>query len=97
MDAGLDGEMIMSKWTSRVCAVTLTAVAMMTVAPASAMPISENTIRKECGLANGVYTTSVLYNRTTKKNDRFSACTYQDSRGDVYTDLYTNGEYTGTQ
>jgi hypothetical protein len=38
----------MSKWTIRTCAVTLTAVAMVTVAgaPASALPISENTHKK---------------------------------------------------
>jgi hypothetical protein len=83
----------MSKWTSRICTVAL-AVAIVT--PASAMPIGENTIRLECKLANGVYTSDVFYDTRAKKNVRLSMCSYADSRGDWYTDFYKNGEYTGT-
>ena len=64
MVAGLTWRKIMS---NRACAVTLIALAMVTVAgaPASARPISENTIRRECRLANGVYTTQVLTSNGT--------------------------------
>jgi hypothetical protein len=71
---------IMSKWTSRICAA-LIAVAMVT--PASALPISENTIRRECRAANGTYTTTVI------EGTRFSTCTYRDYYGDVYRDYYS--------
>ena len=84
----------MSKWTSRICAVALAAVAMVTAA--NALPIGENTIRNECKLANGVYTSDLFYNAKTRKNDRYSICTYADSRGDWYTDFYVNGEYQYT-
>ena len=78
---------------SRICAA-LIAVAIVT--PASALPISENTIRKECSLANGVYDTGVMYDRATKKNDRYSLCAYPDINGDWHTDFYKNGEYQYT-
>jgi len=42
-------------------------IAVAIVTPASALPISENTIRKECSLANGVHDTGVMYDRATKK------------------------------
>jgi hypothetical protein len=83
---------IMSK-CSRISAA-LIAVAIVT--PASALPISENTIRKECGLANGVYSTGLFYNKATKKNDRSSLCAYPDINGDWHTDYYKNGEYQFT-
>jgi hypothetical protein len=83
----------MSKWTSRICAVILTAVAMVTVAgaPASALRISEKTIRSECKNAGGTYST-VVYQGT-----RFSTCTYQDYYGDWYRDYYADGEYYSTR
>jgi hypothetical protein len=78
--------------SNRTCAVTLIALAMVTVAgaPASAMRISENTIKRECKAANGSYSTEV------KQGTRFSACAYRDIYGDVYTDYYKNGDYYGT-
>jgi hypothetical protein len=81
----------MSKWTSPICAATLTAVALVTVTPASALPISENTIRRECRLANGTYHTSVV------EGTRFTSCTYRDIYGDRYTDYYHDGEYYSTR
>jgi hypothetical protein len=92
-------EKIMSKWTIRTCAVTLTAVAMVTVAgaPASALPISENIIRRECRLANGVYHTQVITNNVTKLSTRFSTCSYRDINGTSYTDYYADGDYYSTQ
>ena len=79
-------------WNIRACVVTLTAVAMVTVAaaPASALRISENTIKRECKAANGSYSTGV------KQGTRFSACAYRDIYGDVYTDYYVDGDYKGT-
>jgi hypothetical protein len=74
--------------SKRICAVALT-VAMVT--PASALPISENTIRRECRAANGSYSTSVV------EGTRFSACAYRDIHGDVYTDYYLNGDYYSTR
>jgi hypothetical protein len=87
----------MSKWTIRTCAATLTVVAMVTVAgaPASALPISENTIRRECRLANGVYHTQVLTANGT--STRFSTCGYRDINGTWYTDYYLDGEYSSTE
>jgi hypothetical protein len=78
--------------SNRTCAVTLIALAMVTVAgaPASAMRISENTIKRECRAANGSYSTSVV------EGTRFSACAYRDIYGDVYTDYYLNGDYYST-
>ena len=84
----------MSKWTSRICAVAL-AAAMVT--PASALPISEYTIRRECRLAKGVYETQVLYDKISKSSSRFSSCTYRDINGDSYTDYYVNGDYYSTR
>ena len=76
--------------TIRACAVTLTAVVMVTMpaAPASARRIAENTIKKECRAANnGTYSTSV-----SRNGDRISRCTYRDISGNWYTDHYFNGE-----
>jgi hypothetical protein len=83
----------MSKWTSRICAVTLTAVALVTVAgaPASALRISEKTIKAECLDIGGTYGTVKL------GGNRFSSCTYTDYYGDTYTDYYENGEYHSTR
>jgi hypothetical protein len=67
------------------------------VTPASALPISENTIRRECRLAKGVYETQVTYSNITKQTTRFSTCTYRDINGDQYTDYYVNGDYYSTQ
>jgi hypothetical protein len=80
-------------WNIRACVVTLTAVVMVTVAaaPASALRISENTIRRECRAANGTYVSEV------KQGTRFSACAYRDIYGDVYTDFYVDGEYDHTK
>ena len=80
-------------WNIRACAVTLTAVAMVTVAvaPASALRISENTIKRECQDAGGSYST------TTYRSTRYSACLYHDIYGDSYTDFYVNGEYDYTR
>jgi hypothetical protein len=80
-------------WNVRACAVALTAVAMMTVAnaPASARPISENTIKRECKAANGSYSTSMV------EGTRFSACAYRDIDGDLYTDYYVDGDYYSTK
>jgi hypothetical protein len=90
MDAGLTWRKIMS---NRTCAVTLIALAMVTVegAPASALRISEKTIKSECLDAGGTYGTKVL------GGNRFSSCTYTDYYGDVYTDYYENGEYHSTR
>lgn len=83
--------------SNRTCAVTLIALAMVTVAgaPASAMPISENIIRRECRLANGVYYTTVVTNKAG--STRFSTCTYRDINGTSYTDYYADGDYYSTQ
>jgi hypothetical protein len=80
-------------WNIRACAITLTAIAVVTVAtaPASARRISETTIRKECRDANGSYSTKV------SGGTRFSACAYRDISGNVYTDFYVNGEYSSTR
>jgi hypothetical protein len=85
--------------SSRTCAVTLTAVALVTVAgaPTSALPISENTIRRECRLAKGVYETQVVYSNITKQTNRFSSCSYRDINGNSYTDYYVNGDYYSTK
>ena len=66
-------------WNIRACAITLSAVAMVTLAaaPANARPISEGTIKRECKAANGSYTTSVV------EGTRFSACSYRDIDGDL--------------
>ena len=78
--------------SNRICAVTLIAVVMVTVAaPASAMPISENTIRRECRAAKGTYVTDV------RQGTRFSACYYRDIYGDEYADFYADGDYYGTR
>jgi hypothetical protein len=74
--------------SKRICAVALT-VAMVT--PASALPISENTIRRECRAANGTYHTTLV------EGTRFSTCTYRDYYGDVYTDYYADGDYYATK
>jgi hypothetical protein len=88
----------MSKWTNRICAVTLTAAAMVTLAtPASTLPISEYTIRRECRLAKGVYETQVVYDKISKVSTRFSSCSYRDINGDSYTDYYVNGDYYSTR
>jgi hypothetical protein len=73
----------------RACAVTLTAVAIVTVAaaPASALRISEKTIASECREAGGTYQTM------TFQSTRYSACLYHDIYGDAYADYYVNGEY----
>jgi hypothetical protein len=94
MVAGLTWRKIMS---NRTCAVTLIALAMVTVAgaPASARPISENTIRRECKDAGGVYNTQVLTSNGTSK--RFSTCGYRDINGTWYMDYYLDGDYTGTE
>ena len=83
--------------SNRACAVTLIALAMVTVAgaPASALPISEYTIRRECRLAKGVYQTQVVIGN--QQTSRFSACTYRDINGDLYTDYYLNGDYYSTR
>lgn len=80
-------------WNIRACAITLSAVAMVTLAaaPASARPISEGTIKRECKAANGSYTTSVV------EGTRFSACSYRDIDGDLYTDYYVDGDYYSTK
>jgi hypothetical protein len=80
--------------TIRACAVTLTAVAMVTVAaaPASARRIAESTIRKECRAANnGVYQTSVVQ-RIDGVTTRLSSCTYRDISGNRYVDYYQDRE-----
>ena len=79
--------------SNRTCAVTLIALAMVTVAgaPASALRISEKTIKSECLDAGGTYGTAVY------QGTRFSTCTYRDYYGDVYTDYYDNGDYYGTK
>jgi hypothetical protein len=79
--------------TIRACAVTLTAVAMVTVAGAAASaPISENTIMRECRGANhGTYTTMVY------DGVRYSTCTYRDIDGNRYRDYYQDGEYYSTR
>jgi hypothetical protein len=66
---------------------------MVTVAaaPASALRISENTIKRECRAANGSYSTKVV------EGTRFSACAYRDIYGDVYTDFYVDGDYDHTK
>jgi hypothetical protein len=94
MVAGLTWRKIMS---NRTCAITLIALAMVTVAgaPASALPISENTIRRECRLANGVYHTQVLTSNGTSA--RLSTCGYRDINGTWYTDYYLNGDYYSTE
>jgi hypothetical protein len=89
----------MSKWTIRACAVTVTAVAMVTVAaaPASARRIAESTIRKECKMANnGTYQTAVV-TRIDGVPTRLSSCTYRDISGNRYTDYYQDGEYYDTR
>jgi hypothetical protein len=78
-------------WTIRACAVTLTAVAMVTVAAAPASAISESTIKKECRAANnGKYTTTV------RGGTRFSTCTYRDIGGNRHRDYYVDGGYYHT-
>ena len=84
-------------WTIRACAVTLTAVAMVTAAaaPADARRISERTIKKECRAANnGTYSTEVVKDGVGV-NNQFSSCTYHDGTN-WYTDYYMNGEYYNT-
>jgi hypothetical protein len=96
MVAGKTWRKIMS---TRICAVALTAMALVTVvsAPASALPISEYTIRRECRLAKGVYETQVVYSNITKSSTRFSTCSYRDINGNSYTDYYVDGDYYSTQ
>jgi hypothetical protein len=74
-------------------------LAMVTVAgaPASALPISENIIRRECRLANGVYHTTVVTSNVTKETTRFSTCSYRDINGTLYTDYYVDGDYYSTR
>jgi hypothetical protein len=86
-------EKIMSKWTIRTCAMAM----VMVAAPASALPISEYTIRRECRLANGTYHTEVSYSNVTKLTMRFSTCTYRDINGNQYTDYYVDGDYYSTR
>ena len=84
-------------WTIPACAVTLTAVAMVTAAatPASARRIAESTIKKECRAANnGIYET--WSDTSGGRTVRYSACTYRDIGGTWYTDYYANGEYYNT-
>jgi hypothetical protein len=70
----------------------LIALALVTLAtPASALPISENTIRRECRAAKGTYVTEV------KGGTRFSACYYRDIYRDEYADFYVNGDYYSTR
>ena len=84
----------MTKWTTRICAI---AVALLTVAPAIALPIGENTIRAECKAANGTYSTYVTYSNVTKETYRWSFCQYRDIKGAWYTDYYVNGDYYSTR
>lgn len=67
-------------------AITLNAPA------ANAERISEGTIKSECRAAGGTYSTS-FYKGI---GERHSSCTYKDEDGDTWTDVYTNGEYQGT-
>jgi hypothetical protein len=76
----------------RACAITLTAIAMLTVAAAPARAIPEKTIKSECKAANnGTYKTGVV------SGARFSSCTYTDNDGNKSKDFYVNGQYYSTK
>jgi hypothetical protein len=76
----------------RACAITLTAIATLTVAAAPARAIPEKTIKSECKAANnGTYTTT-----TNKYGARLSICTYTDIDGNKYKDYYSDGQYVVT-
>lgn len=84
----------MSKHLSkqRTLAATMLAAGALAVgtlgpaaATAGAQPLSQNTIRKECGQASGVY---------QWWGGGVSTCTYQDISGEWNRDYYVNGVYT---
>lgn len=78
---------------NRMIAAAVAVGAIIVTAPAAhAERISESTIKKECKAAGGTYSTRVIEGI----GERHSSCTYADEDGDRWTDVYTNGEYQGT-
>lgn len=77
----------------RIVATTLAAgaIAVSALGPAlpaaSAQPISQQTIKRECSEAGGSY--------QWWGNDT-STCTYRDIDGNLYRDYYVKGVYTHT-
>lgn len=63
------------------------AVAIGAAPSAAAQPISQNTIKRECGQANGTY---------QWWGSGVSTCTYTDMGGTMYRDYYVDGVYTRT-
>ena len=61
--------------------------------PGAPHAIPEGTIKSECRDAGGTYKTVTI----PSTGNRYSECTYTDEDGKVYTDVYKNGNYTGTQ
>lgn len=80
-------------WTAIAAGALALGVASTVIAPAAgAAPISESTIKSECRAAGGTYSTAVIKGI----GERHSSCTYKDEDGKKWTDVYTNGEYQGT-
>jgi hypothetical protein len=80
-------------WTIVTAGAIALGVALTVNAPAAhAERISESTIKSECRAAGGTYSTTVIKGI----GERHSSCTYKDEDGNKWTDVYTNGEYQGT-
>jgi hypothetical protein len=61
------------------------------IAPvAHAQPIGERTIKSECQSAGGYYQT------WSDTAGLYSMCTYRDMSGEIYHDVYLNGEFLRT-
>jgi hypothetical protein len=60
------------------------------VAVAHAQPIGERTIKSECQSAGGYYQT------WSDTAGLYSMCTYRDMSGEIYHDVYLNGEFLRT-
>jgi hypothetical protein len=63
---------------------------------ASALPISERTIRSECRAVGGHYWSTFYPADSSGPALLESHCSYRDNEGNRYTDNYVNGEYEDT-
>ncbi|MDT5013751.1 MAG: hypothetical protein QOH57_5368 [Mycobacterium sp.] len=83
--------MIRDRVCAGIAAGLLVAGAMLSPAAASAQPVSNSTLEKECKKAGGTWESVPDGHGGTE-----SSCAYRDNDGNKFRDFYKNGKYVGT-